>query len=103
MLDRWRRARAATIVLGIAFRAFSVKVLLLGFITGIQAPDTGVSDRLFRESVRRFNDLTSWRLASWFHALTLATGVLVIVVTVASCYLLRNAAPRYHPAYGHRR
>jgi hypothetical protein len=32
VLDRWRRARSATMILGIVLIAFSVKVFLLGFI-----------------------------------------------------------------------
>lgn len=92
VLDRCRRARGATIVLGIALIAFSVKVFLLGFIAGIQVPTIGISDRLFRDSAHRFDDLTAWRLTSWFHAFTLATGVLAIGVVVASWYLLRASS-----------
>jgi len=100
VLDRWSRARGATIVLGVALIAFSGKVFFLGFITGIEVPAIGISDRLFRDSVHRFNYLTAWRLTSWFHAFTLATGVLAIVVVVASWHLLRNASSRHHPANG---
>jgi hypothetical protein len=89
-LRQWRRARTATVVLGIALLAFSVKVFLLGFIAGIQVPTIGISAGLFRASATRFNQLTPWRLTAWFHAVTLTTGVLVIVGIVASWYLLRD-------------
>jgi hypothetical protein len=99
VLDRWRRARAAAIILGVVLVAFSVVVFLLGFVAGIEVSDTGISDRLYQQSVRQFNGLTSWRLASWFHVFGTTAGVVTIVVVAASWYLLRNASAKYQPAY----
>jgi hypothetical protein len=99
VLDRWQRSRTAAIILGLGLTIFSIKVLLLDFIAGIEVPDTGISDHLDWQSVRQFNDLTSWRLASWFHVYTGASGIISIMLAVASCYLLRKSGRTYHPAY----
>jgi hypothetical protein len=99
VLDRWRRARPAAIILGVVLIAFSIAVFLSGFIARIEVSDNGISDRLYRQSVHQFNGMTSWRLASWFHVFNTAAGAVTIVVVVASWYLLRNASPKYHPAY----
>jgi hypothetical protein len=96
VLDGWRRVRTATVILAVVLVAFSVKVLLLNFIAGIEVPDTGISDQLYWRSVRQLNELTAWRLASWFQAFTVATGVASIVVAIAACYLLRKSAPVHH-------
>jgi hypothetical protein len=99
VLDRWQRSRTAAIILGLGLTIFSIKVLLLDFIAGIEIPDTGISDHLYRQSVRQFNDLTSWRLASWFHVYTGASGIISIMLAVATCYLLRKSGRSNHPAY----
>ena len=93
VLGRWRRARPATTVLWVVLIAFSVNVFLLEFVSGIQVSETGISRELFRQSVRRFNDLTWWRQTSWFHFFTAATGPLTMVLIAASWYLLRTRRP----------
>lgn len=99
VLDRWWRARTPAFILGAVLTAFSVKVLLFNFIAAIEIPETGISDHLYRQSVRQFNALTAWKLSSWFQTFTVATGIIAIVLVVTACYLLRKSAPVYHPSY----
>ena len=99
VLDRWWRARMPAFILGAVVVAFSVKVWLLNFIAAIEVPDTGISDQLYRQSVRQFDELTSWKLSAWFQTFTMATGIISIVLVMTACYLLCKSAPFYHPAY----
>lgn len=95
-LDRWHRSRTAVIILAVVLIAFSVKVLLLNFIAGIEVPDTGISDHLYRQSVHQFNALTPWRSGLWFDTFSAASGVVSIVLAVAACYLVRRSALSHH-------
>ncbi len=94
VLGAWPRVRSWSLVIGAAVVAFSVKFLILGYISTVEVAHIGVSDRLWRQSRTQFDHLTPWRFTSWFHAFTVGGGILVIVTVVGSWTLLSLRASR---------
>lgn len=98
LVRAWRTIRVWTAGIGLLVVVFTVKVLLPNFPAHIEAPRTGVSDQVWQPAESSLDQLTSWRLAGWYHSLSIATGMVAVITVAGTWYLLFADRARKRPA-----